>query len=70
MITTMFDYYGLPHDTPGIDDDCCDIYEMIEHIENLIMNDVGAGHSNLIFNLVLLERWIDKLTAWAKDDVR
>jgi len=55
MVTTMFDYYGLPHDTPGINDDCCGIYEKIENIENLIMHDVNASRGNLIFNLVLHE---------------
>ena len=55
MVTTMFDLYGLPHDTPGIDKSFNDIYKKAEHIEEAVMNNIGNRFGNLFFNLVLHE---------------
>ena len=53
VITTMFDYYQMPKDTPGIDCSEPDIYKRMEIIEAAVNQDIG--HSNLIFNLMLHE---------------
>jgi len=55
IVTTMFDLYALPHDTPGIRNDLKDVYEKAEHIEKAIMDDIGSRFRNLFFNLVLHE---------------
>ena len=56
IITTMFDYYGLPDDTPGISIKTAigDIYAKAKHIEREIETDIG-GLRNLFFNLTLHE---------------
>ncbi|MCL2558785.1 MAG: DUF4276 family protein, partial [Treponema sp.] len=54
-VTTMFDLYGLPHDTPGIDNYGVDVYKKAEHIEKAVMNDIGNRFGNMFFNLVLHE---------------
>jgi len=53
MFTTMFDYYAMPIDTPGIANTDTDIYHRIRAIEGEI--DIKLGLNNLFFNLVLHE---------------
>lgn len=53
FVTTMFDYYGMPSNTPAIDHTDTDLYKRIEHIEQAITNDIGC--SNLLFNLIVHE---------------
>ena len=55
MVTTMFDLYALPQDTPGIDNALKDVYEKVEHIENAISDDIGNKFGNMVFSLVLHE---------------
>jgi hypothetical protein len=54
MVTTMFDFYGLPHDTPHINYNINDIYEKAKHIEKAIKADLGNLH-NVCINLILHE---------------
>jgi hypothetical protein len=54
MVTTMFDYYGLPKETPGKLSAKGTLYEQVEHIETAVEADLG-GLSNLIFNLSVHE---------------
>ena len=53
FVTTMFDYYRMPKDTPGIQSDRADLHERIELIENTINQDLGI--KNCKFNLVVHE---------------
>lgn len=53
FVTTLFDYYGMPSNTPSIDYCDVDIYKRIEHIENEIKKDIG--YDNLAFNLLVHE---------------
>lgn len=53
IVTTMFDYYGMPSDTPCIDNMQENLYDRVRSIEKAIADDIGA--SNLIFNLVVHE---------------
>lgn len=53
MLTTMFDYYGMPSNTPNIDNDESNIYIRMTQIEKSIEDDIGM--SNLFFGLVLHE---------------
>jgi len=53
IVTTMFDYYAMPDDTPSIDHQDIDIYKRIDSIENAVNEDIGC--KNLLFNLVLHE---------------
>ncbi|MGD9678701.1 MAG: DUF4276 family protein [Vulcanibacillus sp.] len=53
IITTMFDYYGMPENTPEIMHKDIDIYKQIEYIENKITQDIN--HSNCFFGLMLHE---------------
>lgn len=53
FVTTMFDYYGMPGNTPSINHTDTNLYNRIEYIENAITNDIGC--SNLAFNLVVHE---------------
>ena len=55
MITTMFDFYALPRDTPDIDNYNVNIYKRVEHIEKAITESVGNRYGNVIVNLVLHE---------------
>jgi len=55
MVTTMFDLYALPHDTPGLDNKLNDIYKKAEHIEKAITDDIGNKFGNMVFSLVLHE---------------
>ncbi len=52
-ITTMFDYYGMPTDTPNIDCNIPDIYKRVEYIESSL--DEKMGYKNLKFNFMLHE---------------
>ena len=49
----MFDYYGMPSDTPFIDYVDVDLYKQIEYIEQKITDDIGC--KNFKFNFVLHE---------------
>ena len=53
IVTTMFDYYAMPDDTPSIAHQDIDIYKRIDFIENAVNEDIGC--KNLLFNLVLHE---------------
>lgn len=53
FVTTMFDYYGMPKDTPAINCVESDIYKKIKIIEESINQDIG--YKNLFFNLVVHE---------------
>lgn len=53
IVTTMFDYYGMPKDTPGIDCTEADIDKRMQIIENTIESDINL--SNCYFNLVVHE---------------
>lgn len=53
IFTTMFDYYAMPSNTPGIANTDTDIYRRIETIEGEIDNQLGIN--NLFFNLILHE---------------
>ena len=55
MITTMFDLYALPHDTPGLGNGLNDIYKKAEHIEKSITDNIGNRFGNMVFNLILHE---------------
>ena len=54
MVTTMFDFYKLPSDTPGFKDAKGNIYERAEHIENAIQADLGDPR-NVYVNLIVHE---------------
>ena len=53
IVTTMFDYYAMPEDTPAITYSEIDIYKRVDFIENAVNKDIGC--ENLIFNLILHE---------------
>lgn len=53
LITTMFDYYALPKQTPGLDKTDRDLYKHITEIEAAVENDIGMR--NLNFNLIVHE---------------
>lgn len=52
-VTTMFDYYAMPEDTPNIKDTTPDIYDRIENIEKSVDEDIAQP--NCFFNLMLHE---------------
>ncbi len=52
-VTTMFDYYAMPTDTPGIDCFEVDLQKRMRIIEETINSDIGE--SNCIFHLNLHE---------------
>lgn len=52
-VTTMFDYYAMPANTPNINYKEVDIYKRIDIIENAINQDIGVD--NCFFNLMLHE---------------
>lgn len=54
MFTTMFDYYALPKNTPGVNMARGSIYGKAEHIERTVEEDLGSL-PNLMFNLVVHE---------------
>ena len=51
IVTTMFDYYAMPGNTPMIDCTDTDIYSRIEKIENAINQDVGLPNCHFNFSL-------------------
>lgn len=53
FVTTMFDYYGMPEDTPEIDHYDSNIYSRIEFIEKAITSDIDR--KNFVFNFLLHE---------------
>ena len=53
IITTMFDYYGMPNDTPGITKLTRGLYKKVVSIEKAIEADIGMR--NLFFNLTVHE---------------
>lgn len=53
LVTTLFDYYGMPQDTPGIQNNDPDLYKRISSIEKEIEADINK--SNLLFNFALHE---------------
>ena len=50
-VTTMFDYYAMPIDTPGIADATTDIFERINKIESIINEDIGERNCKFHFML-------------------
>lgn len=52
-VTTMFDYYAMPDNTPGIDNRNPDIFERINQIEKAIETDIGE--KNCMFHFMLHE---------------
>ena len=53
FVTTMFDYYGLPKDTPGMVERHGDIFAFVEQIEQRVNEDIGRP--NCRFHLMLHE---------------
>ena len=53
MVTTLFDYYGMPENTPMIHCNEPDLYQRIQTIEKAIESDIGQP--NLIFNFLIHE---------------
>jgi hypothetical protein len=53
VVTTMFDYYAMPYDTPNINNNEVDIYKRIEQIEDAINADIDVR--NLFFGFSLHE---------------
>jgi hypothetical protein len=52
-VTTMFDYYGLPTDTPGLESECNNLFDKVAHIEESIKTDLCMD--NLLVNLTVHE---------------
>ena len=50
-VTTMFDYYAMPDNTPDINYDEPDIYKRIKHIEHAIDTDINQQNCNFHFML-------------------
>ena len=53
LVTTMFDYYRMPSNTPLIWDDSEDLYVRMNKIERAVEEDIGWR--NLVFHLMLHE---------------
>lgn len=53
IITTMFDYYAMPSNTPFISHSDTDIYKQIEYIEDKITEDIAQP--NCFFSFMLHE---------------
>ena len=51
FVTTMFDYYAMPSNTPGIDNQDADIIKRIETVEDAINNDIGMRNCSFHFML-------------------
>ena len=51
FVTTMFDYYAMPKNTPGIDNQDPDIIKRIETIEAAINSDIGMRNCSFHFML-------------------
>jgi len=50
-VTTMFDYYAMPADTPGIDCTNADLQERMRTIEAAVNADIGESNCMFHFNL-------------------
>lgn len=50
-VTTMFDYYAMPDNTPGINCAEPDVYKRIKQIEQTIDGDIGQRNFNFHFML-------------------
>lgn len=50
-VTTMFDYYAMPENTPGIDLQDTDIFNRMDRIEAIINEDVGQDNCKFHFML-------------------
>lgn len=50
-LTTMFDYYAMPDNTPGIESKEPDVYERIHKIEGLINDDINQPNCRFHFML-------------------
>lgn len=50
-VTTMFDYYAMPGNTPGLDCTDLDIHDRINHIERVINDDINEANCNFHFML-------------------
>lgn len=50
-VTTMFDYYGMPSDTPGIDCSEVDLQKRMRIIEAAVNSDIGEPNCMFHFNL-------------------
>lgn len=53
IVTTMFDYYGMPKDTPEIEYPEVDIDKCVRMIENAVERDINLP--NCYFNLIVHE---------------
>lgn len=53
FVTTMFDYYAMPSNTPGINCREVDVYKRMDIIEEAINQDIGQP--NCFFNFMLHE---------------
>lgn len=53
IVTTMFDYYAMPENTPAIDYKEPDVFKKIDKIEEIITQDIGQ--KNCFFNFSLHE---------------
>lgn len=51
IVTTMFDYYAMPDNTPMIDCDDADLYSRIDKIEAAINQDIGLQNCHFNFSL-------------------
>ena len=51
FVTTMFDYYAMPSNTPGIDNQDPDIIKRIEAIEATVDSDIGMRNCSFHFML-------------------
>jgi hypothetical protein len=51
FVTTMFDYYAMPSNTPGIDNQDPDIIKRIEAIEATVDSDIGMRNCSFYFML-------------------
>ena len=51
FVTTMFDYYAMPSNTPGIDNQDPDIIKRIEAIEATVDSDIGMKNCSFHFML-------------------
>ncbi len=52
-VTTMFDYYAMPDNTPGIDCNIADVHKRINQIEQII--DADIAQQNCRFHFMLHE---------------
>lgn len=53
IVTTMFDYYALPANTPGLNNHSSELYERVKIIEESVKADIGQA--NCHFSLMVHE---------------